>query len=148
MLQLAHLVMTRLDRLIGLLDHHAGFAREIAAFESGLELLLEVILAALDFVDHRGFVAAGNRCLEVKETLVGLAEERAVVLRIATEPGDFRAQQFDCLAAFVGALAEQLRKAAVALDIAGRVLVAGDAVNQRRNQRVEVVVLRCMLAVP
>ena len=96
--------------------------RQIAAFERRFELLLEIILAALDFVDDRLLVAAGDRRLEVEEALVGLAEERAVVLRIAAEPADFGAQLLDRLAALAGALAEQLLEAAVALDVGGGVL--------------------------
>jgi hypothetical protein len=51
----------------------------VSAVERGLELLLEIVLAALDLVDDRGVVAAGHRGLEVKEALVGGAEEAAVV---------------------------------------------------------------------
>ena len=129
--------MPRTHRLKGALDGLAGFAGQIAALERRFELLLEIILAALDFVDDRSLVATGDGGLEVEETLVGLAEERSVILRTAAEAGDFGAQLLDRFPAFVGALAKQLLEAAGALDVGGRVLVAGDAVDQRRGQRVE-----------
>ena len=52
-----------------------GVAVEVAALQRRLPLVLEIILAALDLVDDRFFVAAGDRGFEVREALVRLAEE-------------------------------------------------------------------------
>jgi len=65
--------MARADRLEGALDHGPAFAAQMLAVERGLELFLEIVLAALDLVDDGLLVAAGERRLEVKEALVGLA---------------------------------------------------------------------------
>ena len=112
-LQLADLVVARLDRLVAALDELVALAVQIAALQRRLPLLLEIILAALDLVDDRFFVAASDRGLEVLEALVRLAEERAAVLRIAAEPAHFRAKLLDDLLTLVGALAENLAETLV-----------------------------------
>ena len=63
-------------------------------------------------------VAAGDRRLEVLEALVGLAHERATVLRIAAEPADFGAELLDHPLPLVRALAEDLAEALI-VDVLG-----------------------------
>ena len=126
-----------LHRLVAALDEIVAIRRSRSPlFERGLELLLEIVLAALDLVDDRLLVAAGDRRLQVLEALVRLAEERAGLLGIAAQPANFGAQLLDDLLTLVGALAEDFAEALV-VDVLGGVLIARDAVDGRRDQRVE-----------
>jgi len=74
-LEIAHLVVASLDRLIAALDQIVRLTMQVAALQCSLPFRLEVILAALDLVDDRFFVAAGNRGFKVEPALVGLAQE-------------------------------------------------------------------------
>ena len=138
MLELAHLVVAGADRLIGSARPRSRDSPlRCAAFERGLELLLQIVLAALDLVDDRLFVAAGDRGLEVEEALVGLAQERAAVLGLAAQPADFGAQLFDDALALVWRARGTISRKRLAVDVRGGVLIAGDAVDRGRDQRVE-----------
>jgi GTP cyclohydrolase I len=74
-LQLAHLVMSGADRLIAALHDRARFATQRVRVQRRLELPFEIVLASFDLVDDRLVVAAGDRRLEVFETLMGLPQE-------------------------------------------------------------------------
>ena len=67
---------------------------------------------------------------------MGLAHERAGILGIAAKPADVIAQVFDDLLTLVCALAKGFAKPLI-IDVRGRILVAGDAVDRRRDQRVQ-----------
>src|SRR6476661_3980223 len=113
-----------------------AFAIEVAALQRGLPFFLEIILAALDLVDDRFLVAAGDRRLEVLEALVRLAQERTAVFGIAAEAANFGAQLLDDLLPVVRALAEDFAQPLI-IDVLGTFLVTGDAVDRRRDQGVE-----------
>ena len=136
MLELAHLVVARLDRLIAALDEVVRFAVQVAALQRGLPFLLEVILSALDFVDDRFLVAAGDRGLQVLEPLVCLAEERSAVLRVATESPDFLAKLLDNFLALARAPPKYFAEAFV-VDVLRAILVARNAVDRGRDQGVQ-----------
>ena len=74
-LELAHLVVARAHGLVALFDDRPTFAVQHVRIQRCLELLLEIILAALDFVDDRLFILAGDRGFQILEPLVRLAEE-------------------------------------------------------------------------
>ena len=112
--------MVGLHPLIEPLDQVVGLALEISALERGLEFRLEVILAAVDLIDDRFFIATGDRGFEIEETLVRLAEERAVVLGVAAEAADFRPDLLDDLPALARALPELLLQPR-AVDVGGGV---------------------------
>src|SRR4051794_17235472 len=99
---------------------------QVAALQRRLPFLLQVILAALHFVDDRLLVAAGDRSLEVLEPLVRLAEERSAVLGIAAEPPDLLAKLLDDLLALAGAPPEDFAEAFI-VDVLRAVLVARNA---------------------
>src|SRR4051794_5688702 len=109
---------------------------QVAALERRLPLRLEIILAALDLVDDRLLIAAGDRRFEILEPLVGLAEERSAVLGVAAQPPNLGAQLLHDLLALARPFAENLAEALV-VDVLRAVLVAGDAVDRGRDQRVE-----------
>src|SRR5438270_1475257 len=74
-LELADLIVSRLDRLVEPFDQLMALALQFPALQRRLPFLLEIILTALDFVDDGFLVAAGDCGLEVLEPLVRLAEE-------------------------------------------------------------------------
>ena len=101
MLECGNLVVTLPDRLIDALHNRAALGGKVGVVEGGLELLLEIVLAALDLVDDRFLVATHDGRLKIDEALVGLAEERAVVLGIAAKTADFCAKLLDHAAGLV-----------------------------------------------
>src|SRR5688500_191242 len=136
MLDLAHHVVALADRLIGPLDDRAAIRAQLVVGQCGLELLLEIILAAFDLIDDRLVVAAGDRGLEVEPRLVEAAERRAVAIGLAPETPDFRLE----LARSAFALLGEVRKHPAELgrfDLLGRFAVAVDAVVQGRSEGLE-----------
>ncbi len=67
MLQIAHLVTAGANRAIGRSDRRARPRSQVLIFERGFRTGLDVILAALDLVDDRRVILAGDACLEVQE---------------------------------------------------------------------------------
>lgn len=84
--------MSTADRCIGLNDNLAGIGRKVLLLKSVLKLALDMILAALDLVDHRLVVPAGYRRLQVDERAVRGSERRPIILRIATRFTNLRLQ--------------------------------------------------------
>ena len=136
MLEVAHLVVPRLDRAISGLDQSASVGRQSVVRERILILGLDMILAALDFGDDGIVVALGDSGLEVDERAVTRGKDGAVVLGIATKPGDFGAKLLGDRAAFAGAGGEQFGEART-LNVGGARAIAVDAVDRRRDQPVE-----------
>ena len=67
---------------------------------------------------------------------MGLAHEGAAGFRLAAQPPHFGAEVLGDLLALVGAVAEDLLEAS-GFAVRRRVLIAVDAVDQRRNEAVE-----------
>ena len=67
---------------------------------------------------------------------MGLAHERAAVFRVAAQAANFGAKLLDDLLA-LGRRARGKSRGSAVIDVRGRVLIARDAVDRRRDQRVE-----------
>ena len=80
--QVAHLVMPRFHGHERLFDDVARHGREILVRQRIFELVLDMILAALDLIDDGG-VAAGNAVAQVGEHAVHRSQRRALVFGLA-----------------------------------------------------------------
>lgn len=128
--------MPGLDRLPRCTDCRARFGAEFVVLQRVLELGLDVIFAALDLVDDRLIVLAGDGGLENEERAVRTGEDRAVIRRIAAELRHFGLKRIGDLATLGRAAGEHGGKAAV-VGILGGFGIAVDAVDGRRDQAVE-----------
>lgn len=85
MLEIAHLVMPGFHRTPSLVDRVACLRRQVGVVARVLEFCLDMILAALDFVDDRLIVGAGDDGLEIQKRAVSASQYRAVILGIAAK---------------------------------------------------------------
>ena len=126
--------MSGADRGIGLLDFRACGRGQIVLLQRGLELALDIILTAFDFLDDRLLVVARKRFLEVHEAAVRGTRNRAVVARITAGRADVGLKVRGDAAALVGHLAEERRL--VGMAVLARLAVALHAVERGGDQRV------------
>ena len=114
---------------------HRYSGADLVVLQRRLELGLDIVLAALDFVDHGLLIAAGDRRLQVEPATMRGAGRRAVGLRIATERADMRLQLGCDLAVLFRHFPEELLVGGV-LAVLGCVGIALHAVERGGDKRV------------
>ena len=98
-LQGAGAVVAGANRLVDLADRGLGRGREVAVLERFVIFRLDIVLAALDFLDDRLVAArAGDRRAQVDPASMKVGLERAVVIRRAAERADSFLESCDALA--------------------------------------------------
>src|ERR1700754_1016896 len=128
--------MAALHRNVSLVDKRTRAGGDIGVLQGVFVLRLDVIFAALDFIDDGGVVLRAHLGAKLDKHAMGLGENGAVVFRLAAKRTDLLLQALGNLATLGGAALER-RCVTGVLGVFRRLAIAFGAVDRGLDEVIE-----------